>query len=615
MLGQNDAFNRRVDIPNDANRLAQLEEKALDLQAQNKQAEAAQHEDKTPLSVALLNQKVAPKDIMAKFTDKLTKTRGQNALESFSDAVSDKMEKNIESFFGSTTRLSSFQDKPEISQQSRNAGAFISEERKTNAPKKKVETWDLILDADDGKPQKTEETQKAAQIKAIPAETLKEISTTVKSYLATYALALATDDFQKKTEAKDLKDSLMDMGMPPEKLIIAEHNVKKMMYQDLKNQIKTTMLQVALIFTDVKGGKYIADKTAQFTKLKELGKKFGISDAEIKNFGQENSEELKTFIFQELDRATQHHLSNNEGHKLNETFKRYDALTRSIGADASGYVQKFHKKIEDLGLKALFLPSGELQKKGILDSLESFKKKEKNTQTLHLNRFLKGMKGTSSDGKSSGQKNEPEKNQEETVTELEKQLDELAFGATGEDQLRSLYIQKWIRRDLQSRIKIHFQLVKLLKNLKIDSEKHLKIQQEAKVLARFKLIDLLREGFEERATLAELKGPTHQLIRDKFKLALGGLQAMGQKLSKTELDGMRDTINKTMFSIIRDEYIKVEIYLEGNPPEKGFAKKKRQELLATLHRLKAESNIPDEVRPKSFQDITLKSDITVIDVA
>jgi len=630
MLGQKDPiFQRSIDTLHGQDRADILAEKLAN-QNQKNQIDTTPKEEPKPLSVSLLDKQITAKDLMARLTEKSAKSKIQSSLESFSESISDKIDSNVESFFG-TDISSMIEDSPQLSQQGRASGAVSSKERKATLTEQSADTWDLILNTETPAANGADGPDAPNQInQPLPGADISDLADTLKTYLATYAMAMATEDPQKKKEAKALQSELLDAGLPAEKLIVAEHNVKKAMYNDLKNRIRDTLVHIALVHADSKGDKFVADKTSQLVELKKLGEKMGIDAKEINNMGKENRDEIKTFLFHELDRSASENLSKNNEKKLNEAFIRYDKLSRLIGANPKGYFQKFNQKIDDLGLKPFFTPSFRVKEK-LIDNEPKKTKTNKLNQTKKLKKFFKGygkgkvntkskMEDAQADRRhrnkfSQNDDNQNQREEELFNAELEGQLDAIAFEETSEEQIRALYIQKWIRRDLQSRIKIHFQLNRLLRESKISQAKHLKAQEDAKILARYKLLDLLREAFEEKATLANLSGPQYHLIKDKFKLALGGLTAMGNKLSKTELDNMRDLINKNMFSIIRDDYIKVEIYLEGNPPETGYAKQKRAEYLAILTRLKAESNIPDDIRPKSFQDITLKSDITVIDVA
>ncbi|NBV84192.1 hypothetical protein EBR57_08755, partial [bacterium] len=103
-------------------------------------------------------------------------------------------------------------------------------------------------------------------------------------------------------------------------------------------------------------------------------------------------------------------------------------------------------------------------------------------------------------------------------------------------------------------------------------------------------------SLEERAAMAVLEGPAFDLIRAKLKKALKGLKRMSAPISKEDFNGMRDQINKGMFSVVKEEFLKVDSILENAPSNKQVIQRRKQ-LLGLLQRLRKESGIAEEIKP------------------
>ena len=110
---------------------------------------------------------------------------------------------------------------------------------------------------------------------------------------------------------------------------------------------------------------------------------------------------------------------------------------------------------------------------------------------------------------------------------------------------------------------------------------------------------MVREAYEERAALEEYKGPKYTMVRNKFKNAIKGLKKIGAELSRKELDEMRDGINKVMFSLVKEEYLKIDFYLEKDPKNVSLLNREKV-LFSILQRLKEESNILEEIKVSMF---------------
>ena len=125
---------------------------------------------------------------------------------------------------------------------------------------------------------------------------------------------------------------------------------------------------------------------------------------------------------------------------------------------------------------------------------------------------------------------------------------------------------------------------------------------------------LLRDVFEERATLPQLKGPAFRVIQKRLKGVLKGLRRLGNPLQKQEIKVIKDQANRAIFTLIKEEYIQVEIHCEVNPNNVSLIKK-REEYLSILDRLRSETDIKEDLKPKQFQDLSFLNDLNVVEAA
>ena len=123
-----------------------------------------------------------------------------------------------------------------------------------------------------------------------------------------------------------------------------------------------------------------------------------------------------------------------------------------------------------------------------------------------------------------------------------------------------------------------------------------------------------RSLFEERATLPELKGPQYDAFKKGLKITLKVLKNMGHPLNKQDLTELQHQSNRSMFSIIKEDYIKTEIFLESQPKAVHLLQQKRN-YLAILNRLMKETSINEELTPKLMQDLHFLNDVTINEAA
>ncbi len=560
-------------------------------------------------SVGYISGQLKVRDLMERFSEKISDA---TVLHSSSHSGKE-MEAQIDQLFNKNG-FASF-DTASLSQ--------ASQQQDTKSTKAKSRTsdslaWSEVLEEKTNKKAANSPEMSAAkasenQAQGLPNDIQNMGKETIKQYLIAYSGSLTSDSPQKKATANRLKDELLSLGFPEEKLVTAENNVQRLVALNAKEDLKQSYLKLLLNYTkEDSTGRMVSG--FQFEQMKSLGKKLGVtdtSDSSMADIKAEVSEDIHGMISYESDQIL---IKNFLADTLPNIFKEFAALNPiSLSSDfkALDYTAYFQKKINDLGLRPFFLPPN-LQKKGVMDDKHVAQKQPSETLKSAFKAFAKSLSGNTDE-----QKKKSQSDQQDGADNAEDELENLALAHTHniEDQIRSLYMQKHIKTSIKQQLQIHFKLVTLLKRNPLPPSRLAELEAEAKSIAKFKLTELLREAFEERATLPVLKGPPYQLVKDKFKTALSGLKKLGYRPLKRELNGLRDQVNKSMFPIIRDDYVKLELYIENMPKVSPDVKRQRQDYLTMLERLKAESNIIEDIRPKAFQDILLKSDTTVVDVA
>jgi hypothetical protein len=117
------------------------------------------------------------------------------------------------------------------------------------------------------------------------------------------------------------------------------------------------------------------------------------------------------------------------------------------------------------------------------------------------------------------------------------------------NQLRAEFLKKAITGDPFAVFTFAPKIRKLkngLIKLGLETEDFNRVEKEAKVLARYRTLEMLKEAFIERATYYELSGPAYGLLKHKMKGLVSNLKNLDMTLKKEELDALRDDTNRQM---------------------------------------------------------------------
>ncbi len=433
----------------------------------------------------------------------------------------------------------------------------------------------VVLDLIDDKQKQAQQKDSTNlnQSKEQTANTQKDpgaVKDTLAKYISAFADNLVKPSPSKKKEVEDLRQKLYEQGVPMKAIKKVEVSAERIIREDVKKQIKKSFTELALTFDSKSLSADSLQKNQVFNKIKQIGEDIGAikSDADVEDLKNDAKSEINSMVTNELDNAMiEKRAQDKPISEILQEFDKYSYLANVSKFDSAAYAKEFQKKMDNLGLRH-FLQAPE---RGALDT-------------------------------DAGGSNKRQQDQQAKREEIE----------SIEDAIRGLYMKQAMKLDLKNQLKIRYDLFKLKRSSGLDKDRLAELQQEGEGFAKQKLIDLLKEAFEERATTADFESPAYTLIKNKFKTALTGLKNLGMKPTKEEMNAMRDTINKSMFTVIKEDYLKVEAYLESNPPNKAALELQRKDYLKILTRLKEESKIIEDISPKAFSDVQLNEQKTNI---
>ena len=577
----------------DVNQTIHGEEKVVSGQESEKDIKRKRKQEKrfseTSTSVAALEEDVSPNELLQEMSRKLAKS-GTQHNQFMPKGLEKEIARTVEKHF-----QDEYKEKTEDS-------VVLSKDRKKEEAHLPNDLKKLLLEKQTNPQGKPTEAQKDSQgnlhtaqemakkppLQAVLAQAaateLKktekqetgtaDIETTevVTKYLTTLAETILSPTHPKQDQARHLKEKLLTEGLSPSKLINLEGTIRRTLHQDFKQKLKDSFIKLALSY-DNKITLEAIHKSNEMESLADLaGLKgvFGPGRSNMQEVKEDAKADMRNFIANELDNTIiESKAKGGSPEELVKAFNRFNEIASIAKFDSAAYMKTIGKKLEDWGAAGFRAPE------------------------------IPGMIDTDPRRQSGGNSKRQQQQAPETS------IDGL------EDDIRTLFLQKSVQLDLRSNIEIRFKLNKLKKKLNSEPA-YKKLQQEGEGLARLRLMDLFKEAMEEKATLPSLQGPAFALVQKKLKLALKGLKNLGASMPKKDMLAIRDQVNSSMFSIIKEEYLKLSVHLEANPGDVYLSRKKK-EYLAILNRLKQESGLGEHI--ETSQTISFNSETTIIEAA
>jgi len=529
------------------------------------------------VSVAFLNQEISLKELLPHMSEKMADAKMDQLKKDIKTKLDSQFKENLASIVpqGLSTEWvkksaalmnKKIEKKDSLKAEATEASSLFDENQNmTNLASSQTGTGNFSEQT------KKEKSTTMSKITLPDSQLMQE---NIQKFVSAFSESLFTEKPQKKEEIKNIKAKLLQEGLSTKNIGIIEQNVKQFVVKDLKKEIKQRFLKLSMSYEGKKIDPEIMQNYKHYQAIMNMGESLGFYDTHqdllTSSTKEEMRGELRAFVAGEMDRnLVEKKLNHQDSQELITAFNQLNHLAGIANFDPSEYMKNLRQKIDHMGLNPFIAPQS-----GFLDT-DANKERKRNPQ--------------------------------EEIEAIQE--------AGLQDQLLKTYIAKFLNPELIPFLKNSFkayQLEKKLEQFEQDSKNTLLKQAES--IAKLRLMFLLRKAFEERATLKELKGEEFSLVHNQIKKAVRGLKKMGIILSKQRMNAIRDEANKSIFPLLREEYVRVEMRLAENPKHTGLHRRAK-ELYGILNRLKSESLISEDIKPKLLQELSFLSDVNIIEAA
>ena len=300
-----------------------------------------------------------------------------------------------------------------------------------------------------------------------------ETQNKMRHFMTLFSESQIKNDPKKKRHMQTIKKELLAAGVPTSTLHSLERNVQSLILKDLKKELKNRFIETCFHYKDSNMTLEIMSSYKQFKEMENVSKELGLfgegraSKETVKN---EAKEEIRDYIKHELDQKLIETKLRTESPKaLLQAFDSFNQLASFSRFNAGEFLKNFHKKLDDFGLNHFVSPD----KKGVLDYDSDDNSKKKDPHTIQ----------------------------------------ELDADTADEDTLKRLYVKQYLVSGIQETLSLKWDIFKAENRLKKQgkTEKIEALKNELSHTAKLKLTFMLRDVFEERATLVELSGPKYNL--------------------------------------------------------------------------------------------------------
>jgi hypothetical protein len=397
-----------------------------------------------------------------------------------------------------------------------------------------------------------QQNKKGQQESGKDLSTSRETISVVKEYTAAYANCVVNASGEMKRKMERSESELRKRGLSEKDIRRIKGGVKKSVRNDLAKVIKQAFLKKMLIkgksMESVAAAKGINDALSLAGSSKGAGSFDGMRGL-AKEMAQQARAEAKGLILEKLEIQLMEKILSGQTKALEESIKSLVVLGMKLGVNMPLFIKKWKEKKIDLGL------------------------------------FVLDPKLSAQLGLGGNSEEEEEDRYEMTKADEKEVL---------LNRLRALYMRRAIKGDIITRLDTAFKM-RRLKNgliklgLKIDDFDRL--EKEGKAVARFKLMEMLKEALAERATLYDLAGPAFKLIEKRIKGIMSNLDRVGSALLVSEFENIRNTANRKMYEMAVQELhaVDAKIRVKANPR----LEKKRGKLVKLIARLMEESKIKE----------------------
>lgn len=407
---------------------------------------------------------------------------------------------------------------------------------KLNRKEDKAEVKDhLTRDAVRMNQQKKEQQEQSNDNHARSLINSSDVKETMQQYSAAYAENVLASSPDAKNRMDDAQDKLKKKGFSDKEMIAMERTVKRSFRREFLSDMQDSFIQHMFspknTFEFVVSGKRLNNSFNEAIKSEQLS---GVSSDpqnvkdEMSRMGEVSREELQSFVRDAVEsRLMQRHLSGEDNR---QEVKKLVDLGYKVGFNFNTFLKTWEQKKFDLGLFIL-----EVQEVDRPDAQGQLKIGEVNA----------GEVG--------------DKHGYEMTKDEEKEL--LI------NQLRAEYMKKALTGDPFAVFSFAPKIRKLqngMIKLGLESDIFNRIEQEGKVLARFRTLEMLKEAMIERSTYYELSGPAYNLLKNKIKGYMSNMDRLGMPLGKDQVEMLTDDANRAMYDHTIIEIKSAEAILENS---------------------------------------------------
>ena len=411
-----------------------------------------------------------------------------------------------------------------------------------------------------------------------------DIQLPLKEYIATYGETLLRKSPEKKQKLEKLQQTLQKEGLHTRDLRHIEKGTQAIVRTDLKKMLKRNFTKLALSFEKRPTFELLTNYTSYYSML-ETAKSLKLFDAEpggLNKLKENTKRDVANFLTGELDRSVvETKLETTSINKLKDLFTKFNGMADFSNFNAAAYMKTFQQKLDNEGLKPFIAPYA-------LGPIDSDTPDQRNHQSSSKN---------------------PQDQEPESDPSFEEGSEEEL-----EQALLNLYIKAHSIHTFTASIKHKLTIRKREKASQATTLNCKKLKRQAHAIAHLRARMKCRSLFEQRATFPELKGPTYNAFKKELKHTLKTLKKLGHPMDKKDLEELKHQSNRSLFSFIKEEYIKNEIFLEAQPNHIGLLNKKKT-LQLTINRLMSETKINEKLTNKLMEDLHFLNDVTINEAA
>lgn len=407
----------------------------------------------------------------------------------------------------------------------------------------------------------------------------REVIALLNEYAGLFLEYLLSNDSGLFQKLKNLEDKLRSLGVSLKEIIDLQLAIKNSVRKQITEGIRTNM--VGRFLTENKAIDHALFERGAFDWIEsafynnKLGSwDFGNYQTNLQNasdeMGQRALEEVAAFLSDELEKTIIQKVMAGDDLKNDKELKEFIKLSRGTGFDAEAWIKKaWPERRLHYGLNTVDLAKLENQKHQVV--------------------AFEGDPLLYQAGADADDKKHEEKFQKTYEVSDEEEKDILV------SRLRALYLRRVTRaggfkKFFETLFEIKQTKDKLYKLGLYTRELDEQIKKEARVVARTKFMEMLKDSLDERATLYEIQGTAYKSVEHKVKGILKNAARLGLNLTRREFGELVDTANRRMFEVGKQELENVYILKQTRPGSK-FLENKEKLLLKLLERLAKESKI------------------------